>query len=122
MSILLIVIGEGFLFAGYEMLGVAVQALNIVAIAIIVVALHGERVQLVQALALVSVFRVVNLSFALVSTVTIYWLATVYGVMYLPLIVIIVHEKMSRYDLGVDDVRRSVVLLPLGAVIGTTSR
>ncbi|MGP8011269.1 MAG: lysostaphin resistance A-like protein [Halobacteriota archaeon] len=119
MSILLILIGEGLLFAGYEVLGVGVQALNIVAVAVIVVALHGERVQLVQALALVSVFRVVNLSFALVSSLTIYWLATVYGMMYLPLIVVIVHEKMSRYDLGIDDVRRSVLLLPLGVVIGT---
>jgi membrane protease YdiL (CAAX protease family) len=118
-SILLILIGEGLIFAGYRQLGVGVQALNIVAVTVIVVALRGERVQLIQALALVSVFRVVNLSFALVSTVSIYWLATVYGVMYLPLIVVIVHEKMSRYDLGIDDVRRSVVLLPLGAVVGT---
>ena len=100
------------------MLGVGVQAFNIVAVAIIVVALHGERVQLVLALALISVFRVVNLSFALVSTVTIYWLATIYGVMYLPIIMLIFYEKLSRTDLGIDDVRRSVTLLPLGAVIG----
>ena len=82
------------------------------------VVLHGERVQLVQALALVSVFRVVNLSFALVPTVSIYWVATIYGVMYVPLIVVIVHEKMNRYELGVDEVRRSVLLLPLGIVVG----
>jgi len=117
-SVLLILIGEGLLFAGYQVLGVGVQALNIVVVGIIVAALHGERVQLVQALALVSVFRVVNLSFALVSTVTIYWLATVYGVMYLPIIAVIIHEKMSRRDLGIDDVRRSIVLLPIGALIG----
>jgi membrane protease YdiL (CAAX protease family) len=116
--ILLILIGEGLLFAGYQVLGVGVQALNIVAVAVIVVALRGERVQLVQALALVSVFRVVNLSFSLVSTVTIYWLATIYGVMYLPIILLIIHEKLSRHDLGIDDVRRSVALIPLGAVIG----
>ena len=118
LSILLILGGEGLLFAGYRVLGVGVQALNIVAVAVIVVALHGERVQLVQALALVSLFRVVNLSFALVPTVTIYWLATIYGVMYLPIISVIVHEKMSRHDLGIDNVRRSVLLVPLGAVIG----
>jgi membrane protease YdiL (CAAX protease family) len=117
-SILLILIGEGLLFSGYQVLGVSVQALNIVSVAIIVAALHGERVQLVEALALISVFRVVNLSFSLVSTVTIYWLATIYGVMYLPLILVILHEKMSRYDLGIDNVRRSVLLLPLGAFIG----
>jgi hypothetical protein len=100
-------------------LGVGVQALNIVAVAAIVMALRGERVQLVTALALVSVFRLVNLSFALVPTVTIYWLTIIYGVMYLPLISVIVHDKMSRYDLGIANVRRSVLLVPLGAVVGT---
>jgi len=117
-SILLILIGEGLIFAGYRVLGVGVQTLNIVAVAVIVVALRGKRVQLVQALALVSVFRVINLSFALVPTVTIYWLAAVYGVMYVPLISVIVHEKMSRSDLGIDDAYRSVMLLPLGVGVG----
>jgi membrane protease YdiL (CAAX protease family) len=83
-----------------------------------VAALRGERVQLVEALALVSVFRVVNLSFALISTVTIYWFATIYGVMYLPLILVVIHEKMGRRELGIDNVSRSVVLLPLGVLIG----
>jgi membrane protease YdiL (CAAX protease family) len=115
---LLILIGEGLLFAGYQVLGVSVQAFNIIVVGIILVTVRGVRVQLVQALALVSVFRVVNLSFALVSSVTLYWLATVYGVMYLPLIAVILHEKMSRYDLGIDNVRRSVLLLPLGIFVG----
>jgi CAAX protease family protein len=99
-------------------IGVGVQALNIVVVAIIIVALNVERLQLIQALALVSVFRVVNLSFLLISTVTIYWLATIYSVIFLPIILLIVQEKLSRHDLGIDDVRRSVLLLPLGVVIG----
>jgi membrane protease YdiL (CAAX protease family) len=118
LAIFLILAGEGLLFAGHSIAGVGVQALNIVAISIIVVAMHGERVQLVQALALVSVFRVVNLSFALVPTATVYWLAIIYGVLFMPLIVIIVHEKMSRHDLGIDNLRRSVLLCPLGVLIG----
>src|SRR5665647_97179 len=117
-SISLILVGEGLLFAGHHLLGVGVQALNIVVVAIIVVTLQVERLQLVQALALVSVFRVVNLSFALVPIVTIYWLATIYGVMYLPIILLIVQEKLNRHDLGIDNVRRSVELIPFGAVIG----
>jgi hypothetical protein len=116
--ILLILIGEGLIFAGFQVLGVGVQALNIVAVTIILATVHRGRMQLVQALALISVFRVVKLSFALISTVTIYWIATIYGVMFLPIILLIVHEKLSRYDLGIYDVRRSVVLLPIGAVIG----
>jgi membrane protease YdiL (CAAX protease family) len=118
-AIFLILAGESLLFAGYSVLGVGVQALNIITVAVIVVTLQGQRVQLVEALALISVFRLVNLPFALVPTVTIYWLSIVCGVMYLPLISVIAHEKMSRYDLGIADVRRSVLLVPLGAVVGT---
>jgi hypothetical protein len=119
LSILLIVVGEGLLFTGYRALGVGVQALNIVMVAIVVAALREERVQLVEALALISVFRVVNLSFALVPNVTLYWLIIIYGVMYVPLVLILIHEKLSRSELGIDNVRRSVLLLPLGVVIGT---
>jgi membrane protease YdiL (CAAX protease family) len=119
LAIFLILASEGLVFAGYSVLGLSVQALNIVAVAVIVVALQGERVQLIEALALISVFRLVNLSFAIVPTETIYWLAIVYGVMYLPLISVIVHEKMGRHDLGIADWRRSVLLVPLGAAVGT---
>lgn len=119
LAILLILAGEELLSAGSYIAALGVQALNVIAVAVIVVALHGERVQLVEALALVSVFRLVNLSFALVPEVTLYWLMAIYGVMYLSLIAVIVHEKMNRYDLGIHDVRRSVLLVPLGAVVGT---
>jgi membrane protease YdiL (CAAX protease family) len=118
LSIFLILAGESFLFAGHVVLGVGVQALNIVAVAIIVATLHEERIQIVLALALVSLFRVFNLSFTLVPSVTLYWLAIVYGVMFVPIILVIVHEKMSRSDIGIDNVRRSVLLLPLGIVVG----
>jgi membrane protease YdiL (CAAX protease family) len=67
---------------------------------------------------LVSLFRVFNLSFTLVPSVTLYWLAIVYGVMFVPIILVIIHEKMSRSDIGIDNVRRSVLLLPLGIVVG----
>jgi hypothetical protein len=119
LSTVLIIVGEALLFGGYRTFGVGVQALNIVAVAIVIAVLHEERVQLVEALALISVFRVFNLSFALAPSVTLYWLVIVYGVMYAPIILIILHEKMSRSDIGIDNVRRSVLLIPVGVIIGT---
>ena len=106
-------------FAGYGVADVGVQALNIVTVAVIVVALHGQRVKLVEVLALVSVFRVVNLSFALVPTITLYWLIAIYGVMYAPIVALIVHCKMSRSDLGITGGMRLAYLIPVGALIGT---
>jgi membrane protease YdiL (CAAX protease family)/5-hydroxyisourate hydrolase-like protein (transthyretin family) len=118
LSILLIIAGESLLYAGYRVAGVGVQALNIVAVAVIVVALRGQRVKLVEVLALVSLFRVVNLSFALVPTTTLYWLIAIYGVMYAPILAVIVHCKMSRADLGLTGGTRLAYLLPLGVLIG----
>ncbi|MGB9370423.1 MAG: CPBP family glutamic-type intramembrane protease, partial [Halobacteriota archaeon] len=119
LSILLIIGGEALLFAGHGVADVGVQASNIVMVAIIVVALHGQRVKLIEVLALISVFRVVNLSFSLIPTVTLYWLTAIYAVMYAPLVVLIVHDKMSRSDLGITGGVRLAYLLPLGALIGT---
>jgi hypothetical protein len=119
LSILLILGGEALLFAGYGEVDVGVQALNIVTVGVIVVARHGQRVKLIAVLALVSLFRVVNLSFSLIPTVTLYWLIATYGIMYIPLVALIVHEKMSRADLGITGRARLAYLLPSGAVIGT---
>ena len=118
LAIFLILAGEGLLFAGYLVAGVGVQALNVVAVSVIVVALHGERVQLVQALALVSLFRVVNLSFALVPTVTLYWLVAIYGVMFIPIIAVVAHRKLSRHDLGLTGGLQLTYLIPFGILVG----
>jgi membrane protease YdiL (CAAX protease family) len=124
-------------FRGYNVLCLGVQALNIIAVAVIVVALHGERVQLVEGLALISVLRVVSLSFALLPGI--YWLAivlvmflplilviptqTLYtvaveGVMFIPIIAIVAHRKLSRHDLGLTGGLRLLYLIPLGTLVG----
>ncbi len=138
LAIFLILAGDGLLFAGYNALYAAVQALNIVAIGIIVVALRGERVQLVQALALISVFGVVSFSLAhmsiiyslaivwvmcwplilVIPTVSWYLQVAFYGVMFIPIIAIIAHRKMSRYDLGLTGGLRLTYLIPTGALVG----
>jgi membrane protease YdiL (CAAX protease family) len=118
LAIFLILAGEALLFAGHQVAGVGVQALNIVVVSGIVVALHGERAQLVQALALVSVFRVVNLSFALIPAVTLYWLMAIYGVMFIPIIGVVAHRKLSRHDLGLTGGLRLTYLIPFGILVG----
>jgi membrane protease YdiL (CAAX protease family) len=139
LPIFLILAGEGLIFAGYSVLGVGVQALNIIVVALIVLALHDERAQLVQALALISVFRVVNLSFALlpaifglvivyggmsvpiiaiIPTVNLWPLMTIYGVMFIPIIAIIAHRKLSRHDLGLTGGLRLTYLIPFGTLVG----
>ena len=136
--IFLILAGDGLLFAGYSLLYAGVQALNIIAVAVIVVTLQGERVQLVEALALISIFGVVSVSFAHVSIIyslaivpviflplilvipTVSWYLQVafYGVMFIPIIAIVAHRKLSRHDLGLTGGLRLTYLIPFGTLVG----
>jgi membrane protease YdiL (CAAX protease family) len=105
-------------FAGYSTAGVGVQALNIVVIVIAIGVLQGDRVELLEALALVSLLRVVNLSFVLIPTVTLYWLVAIYGVMLIPIVLVIVHRQLSRDDLGLRGGRPLLYLIPFGILVG----
>jgi len=118
LAIFLILASEGLRFAGYSTAGVGVQALNIVVIVIAIGVLQGDRVELLEALALVSLLRVVNLSFVLIPTVTLYWLVAIYGVMLIPIVLVIVHRQLSRDDLGLRGGRPLLYLIPFGILVG----
>jgi membrane protease YdiL (CAAX protease family) len=118
LAILLILAGEGLLFAGYRVAAVGVQALNLVLIVVAVGVLNGDRVELLEVLALVSLLRVVNLSFTLIPTTTLYWLVAIYGVMFIPIILVVAHRKLSRHDLGLTGGPQLTYLIPFGALVG----
>jgi hypothetical protein len=118
LSIFLILAAEGLIFAGYRVAGVGVQALNLVAIVVMIGVLSGERVELLEVLALVSLLRVVNLSFAVIPPTTLYWLVAIYGVMFIPIIMVVAHRKLSRRDLGLTGGRPLTYLIPIGALVG----
>jgi len=118
LAILLILAGEGLLFAGYRVAAVGVQALNLVLIVVAVGVLNGDRVELLEVLALVSLLRVVNLSFTLIPTTTLYWLVAIYGVMFIPIISVVAHRKLSRHDLGLNGGPQLTYLIPFGALVG----
>ncbi len=138
LAIFLILAGEGLLFAGHTALGVGVQTLNIIAVAVIVAVPHGKRVQLLQVLGLLSVSLVIIVSFALlpavywfiivwvmyfplvliIRTVALYYWLAIYGVMFIPIIAIVAHRKLSRHDLGLTGGLRLTYLIPFGALVG----
>jgi hypothetical protein len=137
-AISLILIGEGLLFVGYNVLGAGMHALNVVAAVVIVVARRGQQVQLVEALALISVSRVVSFILASVSiiysisvvlvlcwrlilvipTVSLYLLVAANGLMLIPITTIIAHQKLNRLDLGLTGGLRLIYLIPFGILIG----
>jgi hypothetical protein len=118
LSIFLILAGEGLVFVGYRVAGVGVEALNLVAIVIAIGVLNSERVELLEGLALVSLLRVVNLSFALIPTTTLSWLVVIYGVMFIPIIAVVARRKLRRNDLGLTGGPQLTYLIPTGVIIG----
>ena len=118
LCIFLILAGESLLFAGQPVAGLGEQVLNLVLIVVAIGVLNGKRVELLEALALVSLLRVVSLSFALIAPTTSYLLVAIYGVMYIPLIAVILRRKLSRDELGLTGGPRLLYLIPLGILIG----
>jgi membrane protease YdiL (CAAX protease family) len=118
LAIFLILVGEGLLFAGYRVAGVGVQALNLVVIVAAIGVLQGDRVELLEVLALVSLLRVVSVSFAVTPTTTLYWLVAIYGVMFIPIISVVAHRKLSRHNLGLTGGLQLTYLIPIGALVG----
>lgn len=142
--IFLILAGYGLLFSGYTVLGYrvandVVQALNIVVVAAIVVALQGKRAQLVKTLAVISVWILVSFAFTLLSIFSpiiyplaivsmLYWplilvpsslygLVAIDAVIFIPIIAIIARRKLNRHDLGLTGGLRLTYLIPFGALV-----
>jgi len=75
----------------------------------------GEDIRLVQVLALVPLFRLVNLGMPVFFQLTVYWFPLIYG----PLIPAVVFVDRQNPDLDVPfGWRRGLLLLPVAAAIG----
>jgi len=93
-------------------------ALNLVVIVIAIGMLNGERVELFRSACFGVVLRVINLSFAVIPTATCTGLVVIYGVMFIPILSVVAHRKLSRHDLGFTGGRRLRYLIPFGTLIG----
>src|SRR5450756_827463 len=82
LSVILIIIGEMFLFFGHRIPSIAIHSFNIVLIIGLTI-LKGEN-RLIQPLLLVSLLRIVNISLPVFFSLTIYWFASLYGIMFIP--------------------------------------
>ncbi len=116
LSILFIIIGEILLFFGYRMASLAVHSLNIITVVGIVIL--KEDIKLVQALSLVSLLRIVNTSMPIFFSLTIYWFSSLYGVMLVPIMVVIKDQGLSLREIGVTLKRIYLWLIAIPIGIG----
>jgi membrane protease YdiL (CAAX protease family) len=118
LPVVLIVLAEISIFVGYRIGCIGLDALNIVVVSLIIVRRHGEHIELIQALALVSVLSLVSLSLPVFTTVTLLWLAAVYAITLLPLIATIRYQKLGTRYVGLIINKATVYLVTLGVFVG----
>ncbi|NJD78820.1 MAG: CPBP family intramembrane metalloprotease [Candidatus Methanoperedens sp.] len=97
--IILIFIAEALLFSGYKTGSIAVHSLNILFIISIVIL--KKDIKLVQALSLVSLFRIISTSMPVFFSLTIYWFASLYGIMFFSIALIIKDQGLRPKDIGI---------------------
>jgi membrane protease YdiL (CAAX protease family) len=114
LSVILIIIAEIFLFFGYGISSVAIHSINILLIIGFTILKSDHR--LIQALLLVSLLRIVNLSLPVFFSFTIYWFASLYGIMFIPIALTIREQNLRLRDLGMTFSK--IYLLPFAIILG----
>lgn len=105
-------------FGGYRLGCIGLNALNVVIVSLIIVRQRSERIELIQGLALVSILSLVSLSLPVFTTFSLLWLAAVYAITYLPLIITIRYQKLSTRYVGLIINKTTAYLVPLGIFVG----
>lgn len=114
LSIILIIIAEIFLFFGYGISSIVIHSLNIVLIIGFTIIKSDHK--LIQVILLLSLLRIVNISLPVFFSFTIYWLASVYAIMFIPVALTIRDQNLRLRDLGMTFSK--IYLLPLAIILG----
>jgi membrane protease YdiL (CAAX protease family) len=114
LSLILILAGEICLFFGYRVPSIAIHSLNIVLIIGFTILKTDRR--LIQAILLISLLRIVNISMPVFFSFTIYWFASLYGIMFIPIALTISEQKLRLKDLGITF--SQIYLFPFAIILG----
>lgn len=114
LSILLIIIAEILLFSGQRLGSIVAHSLNIILIIISIIS--KKRGGIIQSLSLVSLLRIINLSLPLFSF-TLYWMASIYLIMLIPIVLLIKGERFSMKYIGLTT--KNLYILPGSVLLGT---
>ncbi|MCE8424429.1 MAG: CPBP family intramembrane metalloprotease [Candidatus Methanoperedens sp.] len=114
-SIILIFLAEFLLLMNERIASIAVHSLNILLIIAFIILKKDPRV--IQALSLVSLLRIVNMSLPVFSSVTIFWFASLYGIMLLPIALVFRDQELNLKYIGATLEKAN--LWPFAVLMGT---
>lgn len=119
LAMLGLVAGEILMFLGHTFMGLAVHIINLQAITLALVLgnVPGERKNLLQSLLLLLLMRIINLAMPQFFTISLLWYPLVYGVMFIPVYYVTMHQDIDSNDIGFN-FRYLYIYLPLALIIG----
>jgi membrane protease YdiL (CAAX protease family) len=116
--ILVIIIGELFIFQGRLIEGIALHAFNLLGLAVSTIFIKDKiKVDLVQAFFLVSLLRLVDTSMPTFFTLTLYWYPLIYTPMFISIYLVLRYQKPALSEIGIT-FRHLYLYIPLGLLIG----
>ncbi len=112
--------GELLMFSGQIYAGIAIHIINLQAItlALIFGNFNTDIKNALQSLILLFQIRIINLAMPQFFTVTLLWYPMIYGVMFIPVYLIIKNQNIPSKDLGMD-FQRLHIYLPAAFLIGS---
>lgn len=114
-SAILIFLGEFLLFINERIASIIVHSLNILIVLLFIIQKNDPT--LIKALSLVSLLRIVNLSMPIFFSNTIYWFASLYGIMLIPIALLLRDQNLNFKYIGVT--LKKAYLWPFAVLMGT---
>jgi membrane protease YdiL (CAAX protease family) len=119
LSVLGIVVGELNILLGHVPAGIVVHIFNlqIITIGLIFGSFSSDIKNVLQSMLLLLLVRMISIAIPQFFPITLLWYPLIYGIMFLPIYLIIKNQKIPLRDLGID-FRRLHFYLPLALLIG----
>lgn len=119
LSILGIVIGELMMFFGNIYYGLGIHIINLMAIILLIISsdISQEMKNALSGLALILLFRVINLATPKIFMTTLLWYPLIYGAVFIAIYLLIKDQQISIKELGVSS-NRLIIYLPIAIIIG----
>lgn len=119
LSILGVVVGELMIFIGHFYTGMAIYIINLQAITIaLIFRNYSLKIKnVLQSMLLLLLLRIISLAMPQFFTAALLWYPLTYGVMFIPVYLIVKNQEISLKEMGLD-LRRLHIYLPAAILIG----
>ncbi len=118
-----IIVAEAFLFLKYTQYGISLHVITLLVLVLAAVRTSDKKISnMLQVLALLPVFRLINITMPIFLTTTLYFFAFVYGPLFIPLYFVAKSQKFSGREIGMSFEKFHLyfpVSIVLGLALGT---